>query len=142
MTKIGSGCHAPLTGMSPPGILESDSPPPRLSHGEAPAETANQGEGFVRLAEQISNRFYDEAGDYVPCQPPQEPPHGAVTPAAVPFISAYAAMTGHSSHLLPSSRRRYPHRARASARWWRHAHHQEEPGNPGTGEYSEQQVTP
>lgn len=124
------------------GILGGDSLPPRLSDGEALAETANQGEGFVRLAEQISNRLDDQSCDYVSCQPPQEPPHGVATPPAVPFISAYATIMGHSSHLLPNSRRRYPHRARASARWWRHAHHQEEPGNPGTGEYNERQVTP
>lgn len=131
-----------LTNSPTTGILGGDSLPPRLSHGEAPAETDNQGEGFVRLAEQVSNRVSNNSGDYILCQPPQEPPLGVTAPAAVPFIHTHASMAGHSSHLLPSSRRRYPHRARASARWWRHAHHQEEPGNPGTGEYSEQQVTP
>lgn len=129
-----------LTNSPTTGILGGDSPPPRLSHGEAPAEAANQGEGFVRLAEQVGNRLDDHSSDYILCQPPQEPPHGAATLAAVPFIPTYAAMTGHSSHLLPNSRRCYPHRVRASARWWRHAHHQEEPGNPGTGEYSERKV--
>lgn len=132
----------PLTRTPLRGILDDDSPPQRLSYGEAPTETANQGESFVRLAEQIHNRLDDQSCDYVSCQPPQKPSRGATSPAAVSSISAFTAMMGHLSHLLPQSRRCCPRRVLASAKRWRLMHRQEEPDHSGEITISRRQVGP
>lgn len=103
-----------LTAMTNKGILRGDSPPPRLSHGEAHAKTANQSEGFVRLAEQTGNRLCNHSSDYVSCY---------LTLRINSDDGAFISTPPQQSKLLP-------HRARASARWRRHAHHQEEPETP------------
>ena len=59
---------------------------------------------------------------------PKEPLYGAATPAAVPFIFAFASMVGHSSHLLPVSRRCYLVGCVPPPGGGDLSHHQEEPG--------------